>query len=279
MSSKKTITLGISPCPNDTFIFDALLHNRFEECPFEFDVLFRDVQTLNEMACENSLDVLKISYGNVVNVLDNYSLLYSGGAMGYGCGPLLLSNVSQEFDESAQVFLPGKFTTAAALFHYWISKTERRTGTIDYLFFDDLYKSLKYTPELQGVVIHESRFTYKQDGLFCIQDLGEFWESQTKLPIPLGGIVINNSIQSDAQEIDHWIRKSIEYAQSHSVASNRFIKRKAQIDDDAVVQAHIDTYVNDFSIDIGEKGQEAIQLFLNTIEPDKTVNIQEILAY
>ncbi len=279
MSSKRTITLGISPCPNDTFIFDALLHNKLEECPFEFDVHFRDVQTLNEMACDKSLDVLKISYGNVVNVLDNYSLLYSGGAMGYGCGPLLLSNTSTEFDESSQVFLPGKFTTAAALFHFWISKTGRRSGTIDYLFFDDLYKSLKCTPELQGVVIHESRFTYAKDGLFCVQDLGEFWESQTQLPIPLGGIVINNSIRSEAEEIDHWIRKSIEYAQSQPVASNSFIKRKAQIDDDAVVQAHIETYVNDFSMNIGEKGREAIQLFLATIEPDKTVKLSEILAY
>ncbi|MGL1903556.1 MAG: 1,4-dihydroxy-6-naphthoate synthase [Fibrobacterales bacterium] len=275
----KKITLGISPCPNDTFIFEALINNRLKGCPYTFDVVFHDVQTLNEKARCGEIDLLKFSYGALPSVMNHYKLLYSGGAMGYGCGPLLLKGSDTPFDPNIPVILPGKETTAAALFHFWYSANYTIAPLIEYEFFDILYKKLLTHRQQQGVVIHESRFTYENDGLSQLVDLGAFWEESTKLPIPLGGIALKKELISEAQEIDHWIVKSILYAEAKLGVANAFIRDKAQIDDQAVVDAHIATYVNDFSKSIVGEGEAAINRLLSLLSPNERITFENVIAY
>ncbi|MGL1937262.1 MAG: hypothetical protein OCD01_19700 [Fibrobacterales bacterium] len=276
---RKLITLGISPCPNDTFIFEALIHNRLKGCPYTFEVVFHDVQTLNEKARSGELDLIKFSYGALPSVMNHYKLLYSGGAMGYGCGPLLLKGSETAFDPQTPVVLPGKETTAAALFHFWFSNTYATAPQIEYEFFDTLYKKLLTHKELQGVVIHESRFTYERDGLSQLVDLGAYWEESTALPIPLGGIALKKERVSEAQEIDHWIVKSILYAEARLGVADAFIREKAQIDDQAVVDDHIRTYVNEFSKSISGQGEAAINRLLSLLSPNKCITFKDVIAY
>ncbi|GJQ60869.1 MAG: 1,4-dihydroxy-6-naphtoate synthase [Candidatus Scalindua sp.] len=253
------LKLGISPCPNDTFIFHALLHRLIDVGSFEFEVTFADVQSLNEGAQNGGFDVVKISYGNLWNVLNRYGLLYSGGAMGYGCGPLLLSTKSNRLDPATPIGVPGKNTTANALLRFWAER-EEVTFNAEYGYFDKLYRDLLKGERIQSLVIHENRFTYQKDGLYLICDLGEYWEDKVEAPIPLGGIVIRRDLGPDvAKRVDGLIRQSVEFAWKNPEKSTGFIREHAQETEKSVVASHIAMYVNAFSVHRGERGDAAVE--------------------
>ena len=262
------LKIGISPCPNDTFIFHALLNHLIDVDTFEFEVTFADVQSLNEGAQAGDFDIAKISYGNLWNIQNRYGLLYSGGAMGYGCGPLLLSTKTNGLDPDIPVGVPGENTTANALLRFWATG-ESVTYKAEYAVFDELYHDLLNGDKIQSLVIHENRFTYQQDGLHLICDLGEYWEVKTEAPIPLGGIVIRRELGANVtSKVDGLIRKSVEFAWDNPEKSESFIKEHAQETEESVVKSHIGLYVNDFSAHMGDTGKVAIERLQQLIAPE-----------
>jgi 1,4-dihydroxy-6-naphthoate synthase len=250
------ISLGISPCPNDTFIYQNLIEGKVKT-PCPISVEYADVQTLNEKVLKGELDMAKVSCAVYPLVKDKYNILDSGGAMGYGCGPLLLSSFSEKFDPELPVYLPGKQTTAAALFNFWIKKlstlnSQLSTKKIQILKFDDLYRGLCEKKIKQGVVIHEHRFTWQRDGLHLIADLGAYWEQEKKAPIPLGCTVIKKDLGEElAKEMDLCVQKSLKLAWERKEPITDFIRKLAQIDDDEVILQHIKMFVNEYSLNRG----------------------------
>ncbi|MDR3000652.1 MAG: 1,4-dihydroxy-6-naphthoate synthase [Fibromonadaceae bacterium] len=261
MSSGKGVglNLGISTCPNDTFIFQNLIEGKVK-APCPISVEYTDVQTLNERVLAGTLDIAKISCAVYPLVKDNYKILDSGGAMGYGCGPLLLSSENKNFNEEFPVYLPGKNTTATALFNFWHKK---RPHTPKYMRFNKLYHNLCEKKIKQGVTIHEHRFTWQRDGLHLIADLGAFWEQELKAPIPLGCVVVKRSLGEEfAKAMDLCIQDSLRLAWERKEVVNDFIRELAQIDDDAVILQHIKMFVNEYSMKRGIEGEKAMeQLF------------------
>jgi len=248
------ISLGISTCPNDTFIYQNLIEGKVKT-PCPISVEYADVQTLNEKVLKGELDMAKVSCAVYPLVKDKYNILDSGGAMGYGCGPLLLSSFSEKFDPELPVYLPGKQTTAAALFNFWIQKTKPHTPyPIPHtLKFDDLYRGLCEKKIKQGVVIHEHRFTWQRDGLHLIADLGAYWEQEMQAPIPLGCTVIKKDLGEElAKEMDLCVQKSLKLAWERKEPITDFIRKLAQINDDAVILQHIKMFVNEYSLNRGE---------------------------
>jgi len=253
------LSLGISTCPNDTYIYEALVKG-LENSPFDWDVHFADVQTLNEMVRRGELDVAKVSAQVYPRVESEYRCLGCGGAIGYGCGPLLLSSVGESFDCSRPVVLPGQDTTAALLFRFWHARTQNAPVDLRFALFDQVYRSLRSGEAPQGVVIHEHRFTWKQDGLFLLQDLGAFWEQETGTPIPLGIALARRSLgDSTIAMVEGEIRRSLEIARARGTLATDFICEKAQIEDPSVMEAHIKMFVNDFSAQVGERGWAALE--------------------
>ncbi len=272
------LKIGISPCPNDTFIFHALLKNLIDVDAFEFETTFADVQSLNEGAQAGDFDIVKISYGNLWNVQEKYGLLYSGGAMGYGCGPLLLSTKSNSLDQDTPVGVPGENTTANALLRFWATG-ESITYKAEYAVFDELYQDLLNGIRTQSLVIHENRFTFEKDELHLICDLGEYWERKTEAPIPLGGIVIRRDLGADvASKVNGLIRRSVEFAWNNPEKSESFIKEHAQETKESVVKSHIGLYVNDFSVHMGDKGKVAIERLQQLIAPESG-DVNSLFAY
>ncbi len=260
------LSLGISTCPNDTFIYEALVHG-LENSPFEWDVHFADVQTLNEMVRRGELDVAKVSAQVYPKVDRNYRCLSCGGAIGYGCGPLLLSSESSAFDPGRPVTLPGAETTAALLYRFWHSKTQNGPLAVDFALFDQVYRSLREKQISQGVVIHEHRFTWKRDGLYLLQDLGAFWEENTGTPIPLGIAVAKRSLGDGViSAVESEIRKSLEIARRRTQLVTHFVEKLAQIDDPNVMEAHIRMFVNDFSENVGGPGWAALDSLWALVE-------------
>ncbi|RTL60448.1 MAG: 1,4-dihydroxy-6-naphthoate synthase [Sphingobacteriales bacterium] len=262
MTLSKKFTLGFSPCPNDTFIFDALVNKKIDTEGLEFEVVLEDVQTLNQWALESKLDISKISYGVLPLVTKNYSLLNSGGALGKGVGPLLISkkNIAALHIDECTVAVPGENTTAHLLFSLAFPHAKKK----QFMTFNKIEDAILSDKVDCGVIIHENRFTYQKRGLKKILDLGEYWEEQTGCPIPLGGIVIKQSIDKETSlQIDNLIRKSIEYSFKHYPELSDYIKAHAQEMDEEVMRKHIELYVNDFSIDQGEKGKAAIEQLLS----------------
>lgn len=256
---KQQLSIGISTCPNDTFIYEALISG-LKNSPFKWQVHFADVQTLNEMIRKGCLDVAKISAQVYPKIKSEYECLNCGGAIGYGCGPLLLSSISDLFKESASVTLPGADTTAALLFRFWLSQTHNKNVNIKFALFDKVYKSLVSHSIEQGVVIHEHRFTWMRDGLYLLQDLGAFWEQNTGFPIPLGIAVAKRNLGATTiKQIESEIRKSLSIARSRSNIITEFIEKKAQITDNKIIEAHIRMFVNDFSENIGVSGKAALE--------------------
>lgn len=252
------LSLGISTCPNDTYIYEALVKG-LEGSPFEWDVHFADVQTLNEMVRRGELDVAKVSAQVFPKVEKEYACLGCGGAIGYGCGPLLLSSAGNQFIPTAPVTLPGSDTTAALLFRFWHSYTQKTPLNVRFALFDQVYRSLRAKEASQGVVIHEHRFTWKRDGLFLLQDLGAFWEEKTGTPIPLGIALARRSLgQGVILQVEEEIRKSLRIARNRKTLVTDFISEKAQIEDASVMEAHINMFVNDFSENVGERGRAAL---------------------
>ena len=251
------LTLGFSPCPNDTFIFDAMVHGRIDTEGLEFDYFLSDVEELNRKAIASKVDISKISYHAYAYVAQNYLILDSGSALGYNNGPLLISkhDIGTSDLERRKIAIPGKFTTANLLFSIAWPDAKNK---VEYLF-SDIDNAIVNEEVDAGLIIHETRFTYYKKGLHKLADLGEFWEQLTGLPIPLGAIVINRNIPEDiALKVNRILRKSLEYAYKDSFASYTFVAGNAKEMDSTVMNNHIKLFVNEFSLDLGEKGREAI---------------------
>jgi len=259
------LKLGFSTCPNDTFIFDAMVHHKIDTEGLEFDLLLADVEELNKTAFENGMDITKLSYHAYAYVSDNYLLLDSGSALGKNNGPLLISKHKIYPDEidDLNIAIPGKYTTANLLLSIAYPKALYKK---EYLF-SDIEEVILSNEMDAGLIIHENRFTYEKKGLLKIVDLGEFWEKKTNMPIPLGGIVVNKRLNKDIQQkINRIVRKSIEYAFANPDSSLAFIKHYAQEMAADVMRKHIELYVNDYSFNLGEKGKEAIHTLYKEAE-------------
>lgn len=258
------ITLGFSPCPNDTFIFDAIVNQRIDLEGLEFKIILADVEKLNQFAFQNTLDVTKLSYHALALLMPAYQLLHAGSALGNNCGPLLIS--SEEVDtkniEHLKIGIPGKFTTANFLLRFAFPNA---TNTREYLFSEIEDALLKKDIDL-GLIIHENRFTYKSKGLKEVIDLGEYWENKTGLPIPLGGIGIKRGLPQEIKsKVDRLIKKSIQFAFQHPTLSLPYITLNAQEMDEEIIRKHIHLYVNEYSENIGTKGKEAVVYLFNKI--------------
>ena len=264
-------TLGFSPCPNDTFIFDALVNKKIDTRNFEFDIVLEDVQTLNQWAMQGKLDITKLSYGVLPLVLNNYAVLNSGSALGRGVGPLLIAdknNFIAKVDECL-IAIPGEQTTAHLLFSLAYPLAKNKV----FIRYDEIENFVAAGKGL-GVIIHENRFTYQNKGLKKIIDLGDFWEKETGNAIPLGGIVVNRNIDKNIQtEIDLLIKKSIEFAFSNYPELNDYIRLHAQEMSEDVMRKHIDLYVNDYSINLGDEGRNTIKKLLDIYQLNNAVDI------
>lgn len=252
------LSLGFSPCPNDTFIFDAMLHGRIDTEGLEFEVYMEDVEALNRRAFAGGIDVTKLSYHAFAWLIDRYALLDAGSALGNNCGPLLVarSPMDDSAIESARIAIPGKMTTANFLLGLAYPNAANRQETL----FSDIEDAVLRGDADAGLIIHENRFTYQQKGLVKLLDLGEYWETTTGLPIPLGGIVVRRDLPTEIQQkMNRVMRRSVEYAFAHPGDVMPFVRQHAQAMDDAVMQAHIDLYVTNYTVDLGETGRNAVQ--------------------
>ncbi len=269
------LTLGFSPCPNDTFIFDALVNGRIDTEGFEFEVFLEDVETLNQWALEGKLDITKLSFPAFFKSLSHYTLLNAGSAIGKGVGPLLISDAAHELTDEeinqASIALPGQNTTANLLFSFAYPYVTDKT----FMIFSAIEDALVNKEVDMGVIIHENRFTYQQKGLHKIKDLGEYWEEKMELPLPLGGIAINQSVKrSTALKINALIRKSLDYAFANYPVITEYVKQHSQTMSEDIMRQHINLYVNNYSLDLGEEGKLAIEnlhqifLELNNLEAD-----------
>ena len=259
----KTISLGYSPCPNDTFIFYALVHRKIKG-DMDFSEILKDVETLNRMALKKELDVTKVSFHAFGHLRDDYCLLSSGGALGRGCGPLIVAREQIPVSELADktVAIPGELTTAYLLLQLFDPGIKK----IIIMPFDRIMNSVSLGTVDAGLIIHEGRFTYPAYGLVQLVDLGEWWEEETGLPVPLGGILARRDLgRAAVKEIDRMLRKSIEYAFENPTLAREYVKRYARELDDAVIDQHISTYVNDFTLEIGD-GIAAVERLLKTAE-------------
>lgn len=272
-----TLTLGFSPCPNDTFIFDALVNNKIDTEGIEVQPVLEDVQTLNEWALQGKLDISKISYGVLPLLLDKYIVLNAGGALGKGVGPLLISKHPRQYnshEELAEVVskmtiaIPGEHTTAHMLFSLAFPKATNKKLMV----FSAIEDAVLNGEVDAGVIIHENRFTYQLKGLHKLIDLGEYWEQQTANPIPLGGIVMKKSFDTALQQqVDRLIKRSLEYSFAHYPQLTDYIKQHAQEMSEQVMRQHIDLYVNQYSLSLGTEGRSAVHTFLDIYEKLKNV--------
>jgi 1,4-dihydroxy-6-naphthoate synthase len=251
------LSLGFSPCPNDTFIFDALIHQKIDTEGLTFEVTFDDVETLNQKAFNNHLDITKLSYHAYAYAINHYVLLGAGSALGFGVGPLLIAKEALNVkNKDLLVGIPGKYTTA----NFLLSLAYPHLKNKKELVFSDIEQQLLNNQLDLGLIIHENRFTYQDKGLHKIIDLGEYWEKETQCAIPLGGIVIKRSLPVAIQhQVNRLIRKSVEYAFANPKSALPFIREHAQEMDEKVMYQHIDLYVNKYSIDLGLEGKKAIR--------------------
>jgi 1,4-dihydroxy-6-naphthoate synthase len=271
-------TLGFSPCPNDTFIFDALVNNKIDTGGLSFDVMLEDVETLNKWALEEKLDITKLSYGVLPLVLDKYIVLNSGSALGSGVGPLLIKNEKLKIKnvEDLLIAVPGEHTTAHLLFSLAYPNAKNKV----FLRYDEIENFVLEDKGL-GIIIHENRFTYADKGLHKIIDLGDYWEKETANPIPLGGIVVKRSVDVEIKlQVDKLIKKSIEYAYKHHYKEmTDYVKKHAREMSEDIMRKHIDLYVNDYSTSLGEDGRNAVQKLLfvyQTIHPHDTIKVDDV---
>ncbi len=256
------LTLGFSTCPNDTFIFDAMVHQRIDTEGLEFELVMGDVEELNKLAMNGEIDITKISFHAYAYIADKYKILNAGSALGRNNGPLLISKRKIYPDEVSflKVAIPGKYTTANLLLHSAYPKIKQ---TKEYLF-SDIEEVVLSDETDAGLIIHETRFTYQQKGLQKIIDLGEYWETATGLPVPLGGIIVNRRLSDDIiLKIDRVLRNSIDFAFENPLAGLDFIRKYAQEMNEDVMYKHIELYVNDFTKNLGELGKKSIVTLLN----------------
>ena len=255
------LSLAFSPCPNDCFIFDAIVHRRIDLEGLEFDVRLADVEALNRDAFEGRTDVTKLSYHAYGYCADRYVLLNAGSALGRSCGPLVISKRPITIDDVAagglRIAIPGRYTTANLLLRLAFPAATNTTAMV----FSDIEAAVQQEEYDAGVIIHENRFTYEARGLRKIVDLGEFWEGTTGFPIPLGGIVIRRSLPPDVQAaMNRVLRRSVEHAFAHREVTLPYVRAHAQDMEDDVMRKHIDLYVNDYSIALGPEGRRAVEV-------------------
>jgi len=261
------LTLGFSPCPNDTFIFDAMVHHKIDTEGLEFEVVFADVEQLNKWAFQGKLNITKLSYNAFTNCIDNYVLLDSGSALGRNCGPLLIRKINTILTPESKIAIPGKYTTANMLLEIAFPEYKNKVETL----FSDIENDVLDGKADAGLIIHENRFTYQEKGLEKVKDLGEFWEEITKLPIPLGGIVVRRNLPSEIQKkIERVLRKSVEFAFKDRDASSEYVELHAKKIEKEVIEAHINLYVNEFSISLGEEGRKSIKKLFEYCNMDST---------
>jgi 1,4-dihydroxy-6-naphthoate synthase len=269
------LTLGFSPCPNDTFIFDALVNHKIDTEGLEFEVILEDVQTLNQWATEEKLGISKISYGVLPLVVEKYWVLSSGGALGKGVGPLLIAKESlseaHPAIEKKIIAIPGENTTAHLLFSLAYPQASHKM----FMIFSAVEEAVLNNRVDAGVIIHENRFTYQQKGLKKLMDLGAYWETQTQSPIPLGGIIMKRSFDTVlVKKVDTLIKRSCEYAFAHYPVITDYVKQHSQEMDTTVMKQHIDLYVNNFSLSLGEAGKNAVNTLLKVYNQMNKVNTQ-----
>lgn len=261
----KELSLGYSPCPNDTFIFYALVHGLVPLAAVRIAERLEDVETLNTLALKGDLDLTKISYHAFGHLRRDYALLRSGGALGRGCGPLVVARepLGMEDLKGKRIAIPGKLTTANLLLQLYGEGYENPL----ILPFHEIMGAVARGDAEAGVIIHESRFTYAAHGLVQVLDLGAWWETETGLPLPLGGILARRSLGADLiGRIDAALRRSVEYAFSRPEEPRDYIRAHAQEMEDEVMERHIGLYVNDFSLDLGREGMQAVQTLLARAE-------------
>ena len=254
-----TLTLGFSPCPNDCFMFDAIVHERIDLEGLAFAPVIEDVEALNRRAFARDIDVTKLSFHALAHCAHDYALLDAGSALGRGCGPLLISArpiaPEEVADGDLRIAIPGTYTTANFLCGLAFPKAQDKTE----LLFSDIEGAVLDGRFDAGLIIHENRFTYEAKGLRKIIDLGEYWESTTGAPIPLGGIAISRALPADVQQtMNRVMRRSVEYALAHPDASRSFVRAHAQEMSDDVMRRHIALYVNEHSVTLGPQGRRAI---------------------
>jgi 1,4-dihydroxy-6-naphthoate synthase len=263
------LTLGFSPCPNDTFIFDALIHHKIDTEGLDFEVFYDDVETLNQKAFRGELDITKLSYHAFAYIVDKYVLLDAGSALGFGVGPMLICKNDPEVLRAQlqtancklQIGIPGKYTTANFLLGLAFPQATNKVE----LVFSDIENAVLDGRVDVGLIIHENRFTYQDKGLKKIIDLGDYWEKQTGCAIPLGGIVANRNLPLDVQhKINRVLRRSVEYTFANPKSGLEYIRSHAQEMSEEVMYKHIELYVNKYSIDLADEGRKAIKLLFDT---------------
>lgn len=251
------LTLGFSPCPNDTFIFDAMIHGKIDTKGLSFDVILEDVETLNRWTAEEKLDITKLSYNSFLHNVHNYALLHSGSALGMGVGPLLVARQPLDLASMAdyRIAIPGIQTTANLLLSLAFPQAQQKTEVL----FSDIEQAVLDGEYDAGLIIHESRFTYAQKGLHRLMDLGDWWEHEMKAAIPLGGIVIKREYDRDlCTLVDMLIRESVAYAWQRYPELSPFVTMHAQEMEEAVMRQHIQLYVNEYTTDLGETGRRSV---------------------
>jgi len=257
--NKTTISLGFSPCPNDTFIFDAMVHQKIDTQGLLFDYILADVEELNRKAFSKTIKMTKISFNAFFSLAEDYVLLNSGAALGENNGPLLISKNPFNIDEipGLKIAIPGKNTTANLLFTIAFPKATNKVE----MLFSDIENAVLTGQVDAGLIIHENRFTYASRGLHKIIDLGEYWENLTGMPVPLGGIIVRRDLgEALIQKIDGVLKQSIEYAFADPQSAYDFIRQNAQEMEEEVMYKHIGLYVNDYTLELGEKGKNAIRV-------------------
>ncbi len=251
------LTLGFSPCPNDTFIFDAMVNGKIDTQGLSFNYVMEDVETLNQWAMEGKLDITKLSYNAFLHTIDKYALLHSGSALGKGVGPLLIAKKSLALADAAgfRIAIPGINTTANLLLSLALPHAKNKTEVL----FSEIEQAVLDGNYDAGLIIHESRFTYRQKGLEKLIDLGDWWENEMNAAIPLGGIVIKRNLDKElAATVDAVIKDSLAFSWKHYPELTPFVTTNAQEMEESVMRKHIELYVNDYTTDLGEEGRSAI---------------------
>jgi 1,4-dihydroxy-6-naphthoate synthase len=269
------LTLGFSPCPNDTFIFDAMVNGKIDTKGLEFDYVMEDVETLNRWAEEGKLDITKLSYNAFLKTVDRYALLHSGSALGKGVGPLLIANKPLNLNniEQFKIAIPGLNTTANLLLSLAFPQAKNKTEVI----FSEIEDAVIKGDYDAGLIIHESRFTYAAKGLTKLIDLGDWWEQEVSAAIPLGGIVARRSFDKElCATIDSVIKESVLYSWKHYPELSSFITKNAQEMEEAVMRQHINLYVNEYTTDLGETGRTAIQTLFDKAKKGGLLNANHL---
>jgi len=264
------LSLGFSPCPNDTFIFDAMLHGKVDTEGLDFEVFMEDVEALNRRAFAGELAITKLSYHAFAHLTERYVLLDAGSALGNNCGPLLVAKtlLDQAAIEVGPIAIPGRMTTANFLLSLAYPSAQNKQEVL----FSGIEDAVLSGQAVAGLIIHENRFTYSQKGLVKLMDLGEYWETSTGFPIPLGGIVVRRDLPPDVQQsVNRVMRRSVEYAFAHRDDVMPFVRAHAQAMEDAVMQAHIGLYVNRFTVDLGAEGRAAVSHLFQMAREQKVI--------